>query len=459
MPWGVGQPIPLGAAGLGLGVPPQVEQKLAALEQQNQILREEAIRRQNSEAVSSLTAKYDQLLAESTRRFEQMIEKIGSLQHGHGGDSELRGLIERMEADRRLENQRQEAQRVQEQLRAEAARKEEMAALQRQIDLQAQQAREREERIARELADARARSEQSSTMALMQHLTATQAKAQEQTALAQQQTMAMVAPHLLTPEKLITVIKEANPNKDTVTEKLANAALQMMMDGGGGGWPQAATQIAGALMDSAGKITSALFEAKGREAQAKMLADAQAQRTMAAIAQRGQPKAQQQLAGTSAGAGTSASQPPEASGPTTTPVAAAAQEQVATDDSLTAQQLLEQEERRYFGAVYEPVLKMRVAFEQGAFPNAEAVAEAITGAYQYFAIGMGMEPPVIKDIDAGELEKVIRAVLPDAPGPLRHDVVRLLGPKIEAVEQQAEQWQNQNQSATNGSPASEAVAS
>jgi len=429
----------------GWGPPPQIlpppvpantgiDQKVAILEQQNMQLREDRIRREQSESVQALTSELKTLAQSTNSRFEQLLASLQNQQNQQNqkpaDDGALRTELLRLEQDRKTEL-----------LRFEQQRRDDQLAFQRQLDQQQQAAREREDRMMRELSDSKSRSEQSQTLAMFQAMQQANTTIQQESVRAQKDTVNMLSPHILTPEKLITVIKEskdANPN-DSLTHKLAENFITMAMDGGqGGGWPQAASQIAGALLDGAGKVTGAVLEGKSAEAKMKMLAESRAQQQLAQVAQRRQQQVQQppqQLGGAVAA--------PQQNGQVrSTPQP---KQPIVVDGPLgDAQAILESEERAYFGAAYEPVIQIRQAVDAGILSTPDKIVDAIAGGYQYFVIGMGMELPFLDDLDpeegkTGDIEKFVRRVLPDAPGPLRFEIAKLLPEKLDGLKEAAEE--------------------
>jgi hypothetical protein len=402
--------------------------RLAALEDQNRTLREELIRKNANEGVNALSQELRALAATTQQQITSLADAIKSRPADVGSD---KFEMMRLEMQRQADNARAEAQRAQDNHAAEL----------RRIESERKADNERMLAELRQRDAATAAAQQNNFLG--QVLQSTQVTQQE-AARSAERIAAQMAPHMLTPDRMIQVAQSLNPKGSTIEAKMAEAFMEMATSGAGQSqWPQVAATLGSAVIDTAKSVTTAIFGAREAVEKAKMVSEARAAQQLSGVAQRARPQQPQQQqvaqgqqpAQVGAGAGQNGHNQHQ---PQQQQAAAAAQPLSQMDTSnMTAAQILEADERAYFGATYEPVLQLRRAVAAKLI-DTDRVLAAIGEAYTYFCIEMELEPPAMVDAQENP-EKLVRMIFPDADGPFRAKIAGALPALIAEIEKQVDE--------------------
>jgi hypothetical protein len=411
--------------------------KLEALEKQNAMLREDAIRRQANEGMDRLMNTIAQNKADSDAKFNAMLERMERAANATPRTSES-------EATLRMELQKLQQQHEREMAQVRMTQQE--AELRREIANIQANAKSESDKIQQQLAAADKQLSQSAQTAMFDRM----AKIQEDARAAERRAFEDALkrePGMLEMMKLFKTLQGDDP----FASKLKEFALDQLFNGPQGGQPSSGQMIAQLAGTAVEKVTGAIgsyMEHKTVEERRKMAAETEAKRKAEMLRRQQMGGGQQQQAQAPQGNGNGlngaarngngangaqhavpAPQAPLPIDPNTGEIPVedltAQVSNPAAPDNLnkTAEEILADEEKPYFGDAYSQVCAMRKAVSAGLM-KPEAVVNAVVDAFMYFQ-GFSVDLPVTRDIMHDPRRAIDRA-LPDAKGTFRAKVLELL---------------------------------
>lgn len=412
---------------------PEVMAKLAALEQQNQQLREDTIRRQSSEGLAQLTtefrasqqeatARFERLTQDTNARFERLLEKIAERPRGEDEQAAaLKLQIERQEQQRQADLQRMESQRREDELRRDMLRIQE-------------EARRSSDDLKVQLATAQQNQNQAQYQAIMDRM----AQVQSEAAKAQREAFERAIEREPKLMEMMSLFKSLQGD-DTFASKVKEFALEQLINGPGGGpnLPQVVSELGKAAIDGAKSVLTSKAEADIAKEREKQREELRAKQRIDQIRQ------QQQRAQAGALPANGHYVPTQAAGPVPPVVAAgAAPAPVQPQNNVipvefvssppapsvdeTADEAMEREEKPYFGDAYSQVKQLRAAVDKGLV-GPDKVVEALVEAYVYFAqFNLAFQAIVDCDPETANYERLVARALPNAPGTFKRQVIEML---------------------------------
>jgi hypothetical protein len=432
-PYGFGSPMPPmvpPAMTPSSAIPPELAARLQRLEEQNETLREEKIRREASAATDRLVQEFTEYRRATDARFEQLIEKMTGAINARGGASADDAMRAQLEAVRRdLESQRiaYESKFAQQRLEDEGKRREET--LRAELQRVADQHRADVERFQRTIEE----SKQNGQTHLLQAALDKQAEVQRETAQRFSDVFAKAVDNKMGPTELLTLAQNfASIGKDPTMQEFMRIALDRALNGGQGSMStgDAIAQLGSALIDAGKTVATSVVESKTAGEREKARQEAIARTRVQQAAQQAQQPLQTgtgQLNGARNGAAAHAV--PAAAMPTPGTTAPMPSNVVPFPGS--AEEALEAEERPYFGDMYGHVKQLRAAVKSGV-TTPEQIVRLVCEAYVAFASFMVMSP-LLHDLKNDPQRAVDRA-LPDADAAFRRKVVALLVEELPKAE-------------------------